>query len=299
MDDVVITTTLVRQLIAAQFPAWAGLPVTSVELDGWDNRTFRLGEELSVRLPSADGYVPQVDKELRWLPVLAPHLPLPIPEPVARGRPTDEFPRPWAVHRWRPGAPAEGPLIDDLECFAVDLARFLAALNRIDAAGGPPPGAHNGHRGGSLRTYDAETRAALGRLEGRFDTVGATAIWDNAIASEWDRPAVWVHGDVTASNLLVVDGRLSAVIDFGCVAVGDPSCDLVIAWTLLAGPSRRAFAQELDLDDGTWQRARGWALWKALITMTGAAHSGSDRTPERRAGWRTDAASLVRELIAE
>jgi aminoglycoside phosphotransferase (APT) family kinase protein len=285
----------VAQLVAAQLPHWAHLSVTPVELDGWDNTTFRLGEELSVRLPSADAYVSQVEKEHRWLPILAPKLPLPIPEPVAKGAPSHVFPRPWSVYRWLSGAPATTERVPDLERFATDLADFLAALYRIDADDGPAAGPHSFFRGGPLSTYDAETRAAIATLAGEIDAVAATRLWEDALAAIWRGVAVWVHGDVSASNLLVLDGRLSAVVDFGCSAVGDPACDLVIAWTFLHGTSRTAFRDRLPLDDETWARGRGWALWKALITLAeGEPHAAG---ASRRFGWRVGARDVIDEVL--
>src|SRR4029079_15643915 len=210
-----IDADLVRRLIADQFPQWADLPVRRVELDGWDNRTFRLGDDLSVRLPSATGYVPQIEKEHRWLPHLAPHLPLPIPSPVAKGQPAAGYPFPWSVYRWLPGEPAATGHIADYCAFAADLAGFLGALYRIDAADGPPAGAHSFYRGGSLAVYDPETRAAIATLADEIDTGMVTAIWDEALATNWQGRPVWVHGDVAVGNLLVDEDRLSAVIDFG------------------------------------------------------------------------------------
>src|SRR5688572_1175972 len=150
MEKATITPELVSRLVAAQFPQWAHRPVTRVELDGWDNTTFRLGEDLAVRLPSADAYVQQVDKEHRWLPVLAPRLPLPVPRPLAKGSPGSGFPRPWSVYRWLAGEHTTTDRVADLDRFARDLADFLAALYRIDPASGPEPGEHNFFRGGPL-----------------------------------------------------------------------------------------------------------------------------------------------------
>jgi aminoglycoside phosphotransferase (APT) family kinase protein len=215
-----IDTALVARLIGSQFPQWSGLPMHPAEPNGWDNRTFRLGPDLSVRLPSAEAYAAQVRKEQRWLPLLAPHLPLPIPVPVARG--------------------------------------------------GPPPGPHNFFRGGPLETYDSETRRAIAAAQDLIDTELATAVWEDSLAATWHGRPVWVHGDVAAGNLLVQDGRLTAVIDFGCSGVGDPACDLTIVWTLLSRESRDAFRSALPQDAATWRRGRGWALWKALITYVGS-----------------------------
>ncbi len=262
-----IDAALVRRLIAAQFPQWANLRVALVPLGGVDNRTFRLGDELTVRLPSAVGYAPQVGKEHRWLPILAPHLPLPIPEPVARGVPAEGYPFDWSVYRWLDCENASTGRIDDLTEFAEALAGFLAALQRIDATDGPPPGLHSFFRGGPLKTYDAETRRTIEALDGHIASDAATAVWQAAMAATWHGAPVWFHGDVSAGNLLVKDGRLAAVIDFGCSGVGDPACDVTIAWTLLSGESREAFRAALPVDDATWARGRGWALWKALITL--------------------------------
>jgi aminoglycoside phosphotransferase (APT) family kinase protein len=268
-ERVYIDAALVRRLVAAQFPRWADLPIRPVELDGWDNTTFRRGEDMSVRLPSSAAYAPQVEKEHRWLPRLAPLLPLPIPVPLARGEPGEGYPFPWSVYRWLDGETAMTGRIDDVVEFAGTLAEFLTALRRIDPAGGPRPGRHNFFRGGPLMVYDAETRQAIAALAGGIDAGAATAAWEAALAAEWHGPPVWFHGDVAAGNLLVEGGGLSAVIDFGTSGVGDPSCDLAIAWTFFDGESRDAFRAALRPDDATWKRGRGWALWKALITLAG------------------------------
>jgi aminoglycoside phosphotransferase (APT) family kinase protein len=253
-DEVDINVSLVGRLVAAQFPQWADLPVEPVEVDGWDNSTFRLGARMAARLPSAARYAPQVEKEHRWLPKLAPLLPLPIPVPLAKGFPGEGFPFNWSVYRWIEGETAAVGRIDNLVEFATELAEFLIALKRIDPAGGPSPGRHNFFRGGPLTVYDAETRQALAALEGRIDTGAASTVWEAALAAAWHGPPVWFHGDVAAGNLLVEGGRLSAVIDFGTSGVGDPSCDLAIAWTLFGGESRDAFRAALGLDDATWAR---------------------------------------------
>lgn len=261
-----IDVSLVRRLLV-QFPQWADLPVKRVAFDGWDNTTFRLGEDLSVRLPSAQAYAGQVEKEHRWLPRLAPLLPLPIPVPLAMGVPANGYPWHWSVYRWLEGENATIKSIADLQQFATTLAQFLAALQRIDPADGPPPGQHNFFRGGPLTTYDSETRDAIATLRGKIDADAVTAVWEAALRATWHGPPVWLHGDVSAGNLLVEKGRLNAVIDFGCTAVGDPACDLTIAWTLFSGESRNAFREALPLDRATWARGRGWALWKGLITL--------------------------------
>jgi aminoglycoside phosphotransferase (APT) family kinase protein len=282
IDKSAITTGLVARLVAGQFPQWADLPVTAVGVDGNDNTTFRLGQKMSVRLPSAEGYAPQVNKEHRWLPVLAAHLPLPIPTPVAKGDPAYGYPRHWSIYRWIEGEPATIERIVDLGRFATDLAGFLAALYRIDPAEGPAPGEHNFFRGGPLSTYDVETRNAIAALGNEIDVQAVTEVWEAALAARWIGSPVWIHGDVSADNLLVADGRLRAIIDFGCSGVGDPACDLTIAWTFFSGESRATFRKRLPLDDAAWARGRGWALWKALITLVGALKTNSEEAEKVR-----------------
>jgi aminoglycoside phosphotransferase (APT) family kinase protein len=272
-ESVEIDAALVSRLIGSQFPQWSDLPITAAEPNGWDNRTFRLGPDLLVRLPSGQSYAAQVRKEHRWLPVLAPQLPLPIPVPVAMGEPAEEYPWNWSVYRWLDGVPASTADIDNLTEFGKTLAYFLVCLQRIDATGGPAPGPHNFFRGGPLETYDADTRDAIATVGNRIDAELATEVWEAGLAETWRGSPVWVHGDVAAGNLLVRDGRLAAVIDFGSSGVGDPACDVTIAWTFLSGGSREAFRAALPLDEATWARGRGWALWKALITYAGNLES--------------------------
>ncbi len=260
-----IDAALVRRLIAAQFPQWRDLPVRPVAVDGWDNRTYRLGDDLTVRLPTAAGYVPAVAKEHKWLPRLAPHLPVAIPPIRGLGEPAEGYPFPWSVRGWLPGDTADHARIDDRSQFAVSVAGFIRALQRCDATEGPLAGAHSWFRGTSPASYDEETRRCLAALDEHVDTRRAEEVWDAALNAEWRGTPVWFHGDIASGNLLVVDGRLSAVIDFGTSGVGDPACDLVIAWTMFEGESREAFRAAVDQDDAMWARARGWALWKALL----------------------------------
>ena len=274
-----IDASLAGRLIAAQFPQWAGLAIEPVKFGGWDNRTFHLGRHMSARLPSAAHYAGQVEKEQRWLPKLAPHLPLPIPAPLALGVPGEGYPWPWSVYRWLEGESAKSARISDWRQFAGALAHFLVTLRQIDAEGGPPPGTHNFFRGGPPSTYDGETRQAIAALNGKIDAGAVTAVWDAALAAAWHGAPVWVHGDVEVGNLLLQDGRLSSVIDFGCLGVGDPACDLAIAWTLFEGESREAFRDAVSLDAATWARGRGWALWKALITLAGLPGTNASAAP--------------------
>src|SRR5437879_8189183 len=201
VEQPVIDATLVHRMVAAQFPQWADLPVRAAAVGGWDNRSFRLGERMIARLPSAADYSVQVEKEHRWLPKLAPLLPLPVPTPLAIGEPARGYPWRWSIYRWIEGDTAAPERIGDLSDFAASLAQFLIALQRIDATDGPRPGPHNFHRGGSLTTYDAETRRAIALLKDKIDTKAATEVWEAALKTTWNRPPVWIHRDVSAGNL--------------------------------------------------------------------------------------------------
>ncbi|WP_214406569.1 aminoglycoside phosphotransferase family protein [Pseudonocardia lacus] len=292
MDREEIDVELAARLVAAQFPHWADLAVTPVEVGGWDNRTFRLGATMTVRLPTAQGYVAAVGKEHEWLPRLAPRLPVAVPEPLGLGAPGCGYPWPWSVRRWIEGRPAAPGRIGDPVAFARDLATFLAALGGVDTAGGPLAGAHNFHRGGDLRVYDAETRATIDALGARVDAGLALDTWEAALDATWRGRPVWFHGDVAAGNLLVDGaGRLTGVIDFGTSGVGDPACDLVVCWTLLRGAARAAFREAVAADPAMWARGRGWALWKALITLAADAPSAAPDAGEH--------ARVVREVLAE
>ena len=273
-DD--ITVELVARLIASQFPQLATLPLTPVAESGVDNRTFRLGAAYSVRLPSADRYAHQVDKEHRWLPMLARHLPLPIPQPWARGTPEHGYPWHWSIFRWLPGASiAASQPPGDLNGLAADLGSFLAALHRIDPTNGPPATDRNWFRA-SANARDRQTRAAITALDGVIDTAAAIRVWDAARRTPEVESPVWIHGDVRAGNLLVVEDQLRAVIDFGCCGIGDPAFDLEVAWDLLSEESRATFRERLELDDATWARARGWKLWAASRALVEGLETGAE-----------------------
>ena len=262
-DELAIDAPLVRRLVATQFPQWGDLLIEPVPSAGTDNAMFRLGPDLAVRLPRIHWAVDDVEKEHAWLPRLAPLLPVAVPVPLGKGEPAASYPWHWSVYRWLQG---ENPDIEEFterRSLAQELARFVAALHRIDPTGGPLAG-----RGVPLAARDAPTRTALDALRGTIDTAAVTAAWDAALcAPVWAGPPVWVHGDLSAGNLLVVDGRLSAVIDFGGLGVGDPACDLIVAWELFSGPARRAYRDALAVDDATWARGRGWALSTALVAL--------------------------------
>jgi len=283
LDRNAIDEALLRDLLTEQFPQWASLPIRRAEPDGWDNRTFRIGDRLKARLPTGAWYALQVEKEHRWLPWLARQLPLAVPTPLARGRPGHGYPWSWSVYGWIKGEPATTARIASRRAFARSLAGFLRALRAADATNGPAPGRHNFFRGAPVAVYDAETASALAVLEDRVDTGAAAAVWRTAIASEPPGRPCWFHGDVASANLLVRDGALAAIIDFGSSGVGDPACDLVIAWTMFDGDDRLAFRESIDADAGEWRRARGWALWKALITLAKNIDGSPDEADAARA----------------
>jgi aminoglycoside phosphotransferase (APT) family kinase protein len=264
-DEIETDVALVRRLLAGQFPRWAGLPIAPVASYGTDHHIYRLGDHLVARLPRIEWATKQAAKEAEWLPRLAPHLPLALPVQLAMGRPAEGYPYDWSVYEWLPGANANGT-IDDLDQAAVDLAAFVTALRQFPTAGAPPRSPHS--RGGPLAESDASVRQAIAQLGDRIDGDAALRSWQESLdAPAWDSPEVWLHGDLLPGNLLVVDGRLSAVIDFGGLNVGDPACDLQPAWNVFAGDSRRRFRRELDVDDASWLRGRGWALAQAVMAL--------------------------------
>ena len=265
-DEVETDAALVRRLLATQFPQWADLPIEPIPSGGTDHAIYRLGEDMSVRLPRIRWAVGQAEKERHWLPRLAPHLPLAVPVPLAHGTPGEGYPWPWSVQQWLAGDNATVAYIADLEEAAVEVAGFVTALQRIDPSPGPLAAA--GSRGGPLANRDAGTREAIAALQGEIDTDAATGAWEKALeAPDWDRPPVWLHGDLLPGNVLVEDGRVSAIIDFGSFAVGDPACDTMIAWSLFSGKSREMYRAALAVDDATWARGRGCALSQALIAL--------------------------------
>ncbi|GGS70761.1 aminoglycoside phosphotransferase family protein [Nonomuraea spiralis] len=280
-DEADIDEALVRRLLAAQFPRWAGLPLRRFPSAGTVNAVYRLGDDLAVRLPRIPQGVGDVAKEQRWLPVLAPVLPVPIPAVLGSGSPGEGFPWAWSVCRWLDGdnpdagalsggplsggaaAPAAGQAAESAVDLAADLAAFVGALREVDPAGAP-----DAYRGGPLARLDTATRAAIGELDGLIDTGAATAAWEEALsAPEWLGGPVWVHADLMPGNLLVRDGRLSGVIDWGTLGAGDPACDLIPAWNLLPPAARDVFRAELGADDAMWARGRGRALSMALIQL--------------------------------
>ena len=256
---------LVRRLLAGQFPHWAGLAIDPVVSYGTDHDIYRFGDDFAARLPRIGWATRQAVKEATWLPKLASQLPLAVPVQLAMGRPAEGYPFAWSVYTWLPGENANGT-IDDLEQAAVDLAAFVCALRKVDTTGAHPRSA--GSRGAPLTELDEPVRRSIAELGDRIDGKAAVRSWEESLqAAPWDGEEVWVHGDLLPGNLLVVDGRLSAVIDFGCLNVGDPACDLQPAWNVFAGDSRALYRAELDVDDASWLRGRGWALSQAVVAL--------------------------------
>ena len=261
--EVHIDAALVGRMISEQFPRWAGLRIRAVPSTGTVNAIYRIGDRLCARLPRVEEWAPDLDREWRWLPRLAPRLSLRIPEPVARGRPTGSYPFPWAIYGWIEGEPYSDDLVDDEGEVARDLARFVAELRGVD----PAPGAPRGGRP-PLRELDAATRGAIGASRHAIDVEAATAAWERSLgAPAWGGTPVWIHTDLLRPNLLVRGGRLHAVIDFGGVGVGDPAADVIPAWSVFGRAGRRVFRDALDVDDGTWNRARGFALHQAAMII--------------------------------
>jgi len=256
-DELDLDEALVRRLLAEQFPGWAELPLRRVEPSGTVNAIFRLGDELSVRLPRREGPTRPGGKELDWLPRLAPLLPVEIPVPVAQGRPSGEYPWFWEIHTWVEGETVPVDEIDAIRA-ARDLAAFVRALQQVDPEGAPPG------RGIPLAVRDEEMEYWFSRF-GREDV---RLEWERALAAPpWEGPPVWHHGDLDARNWLVRAGRIGGVIDWGSMGVGDPACDVMVAWKLHSAAARDAFREALPTDDATWARARGWAISQAVAAL--------------------------------
>ncbi len=263
VDEFEIDASLVQRLLSKQFPHWASLPLKPVPSAGTDNALYRLGDEMVVRLPRIGWAVEAIEKECKWLPKLAPFLPFSIPTPLGKGVPSENYPWPWSVYKWLEGNNPIVGHIPDPVLLTNDLVMFIQALHKITLPNGPIS-----NRGVPLEKQDRETRKALKQLEEMMDVSTITAIWETALQTpKWSKPSVWVHGDLSPGNLLIQNGRLNAVIDFGILGIGDPACDLIIAWNLLPASMRNIFRNALEVDDATWERGRGWALSNALIAL--------------------------------
>ena len=264
-DEVDTDITLVRRLLAAQFPQWAALRIDEVASYGTDHDIYRLGDHLAARMPRIGWAVGQATKEREWLPKLAPQLPLAVPVPLVIGRPAEGYPFEWSVYEWLPGENADSH-IQDMNQAAIDLAAFIQALRQVDTSGAHPRPVHG--RGGPLIEGDEQVRRSITELGDRIDGDTTLRLWEESLsAAAWRGEEVWVHGDLLPGNLLVVDGRLSGVIDFGGLNVGDPACDLQPAWNMFADESRQRFLAELEVDEASWLRGRGWALYQAVSAL--------------------------------
>ncbi|WP_342638511.1 aminoglycoside phosphotransferase family protein [Orientia tsutsugamushi] len=265
----ILSPDLARKLIAEQFPEYASLTIVDVEKQGHDNRTYRLGEHMLIRMPTAADYALKVPKEQELLLQLAKRLSVSIPAPIKMGKPSTDYPYPFSIYKWLSGKSINLlTLIDqEKEQLAFDLAKFLKELQAITDVEGPEPGQHNWWRGDHVSVYDKGAREQIAELAEIIDASKALALWDQACATRWNKTPVWIHGDFAIGNILMDSEKLSAVIDFGGAAVGDPACDLVIAWTYLSGKARKIFISEMDMDQCTWLRARAWALWKATFEL--------------------------------
>jgi len=264
----IINIQLATQLINEHFPQWAGLAIEPVASAGTDNALFHLGEAMLIRLPNAQWAYQQVEKEQRWLPLMADHLPIDIPRPIAMGRSSVAFEHSWSIYNWLDGSDLSQQSLENLDQAAIDLAAFIRALQSRNSSGGPRAGAHNNYRGIDLSKLDSVVRSSIDELGSRIDGPVISELWQCALnESPWQQAPVWLHGDIHPGNILAKHGRISAVIDFGLMGVGDPACDLLVAWNLLAHDSRQLFRQHLQVDDSTWARGRGWALYTALVAL--------------------------------
>lgn len=276
-----INASLVSRLVAEQFPQWRALPVREVDRQGWDNWTFRLGDDLSVRLPSGAVYAAAVAKEERALSFLDGALSLPVPSLMGIGVPSEDYPYPWSVRNWLPGDTIGGTPGLDQDRLAQALGTWLTSLRSQATGAGSVAGRHSHFRGCHPSVYSDQVEVALRELDARIDRGLCREIWLTGTTSVWKAEPVWFHGDFAEGNLLVADGQLSAVIDFGTCGVGDPACDLVIAWTYFTGAHRAVFREYAGLEDDAWERARAWALWKALATMVGLSSPDPGGTQTR------------------
>jgi aminoglycoside phosphotransferase (APT) family kinase protein len=276
-EPIIPTLDLACKLIAEQFPAFSHLLITDVEQQGHDNRTYRLGSDMLIRMPTAEHYALKVPKEQALLPQLAKRLSLSIPAPIKMGKPSADFPYSFSIYKWLPGKSINLLTLteQEKEQLAFDLAQFLKELQAINDVEGPTPGQHNWWRGDHVIVYDKGAREQIAELADLIDTKRSLALWHQACTTKWNKTPLWVHGDFAIGNMLMNDGKLSAVIDFGGAAVGDPACDLVIAWTFLSGIAREIFINEMNLDHDTWLRARAWALWKATFELCQIADKSS------------------------
>ncbi|MER6812599.1 aminoglycoside phosphotransferase family protein [Spirillospora sp. NPDC000708] len=279
--EIEISADLVRELLREQHPDLAGLAVREVA-GGWGNQMWRLGDELAVRMPRTAGAPELLRKECRWLPVLAPRLPLPVPVPVRIGEPSARFPKPWTIMTWVPGEPLDQGSISRGDHAADALAGFLKALHAQAPEDAPISQDRGDHPKKCTDGFDRFFHAVV--PDGLAD--GVRAVWDDAVAApEWDGPPVWVHGDLHPANVVVSDGTLSGVIDFDAMFAGDPAWDLAAAWVILpAGTAARFFDAYARADGATIRRARGLAALKSLFLLL-MGRNGDQGLPGGKPAW--------------
>lgn len=260
------TLDLAKKLIDTQFPKYSHLSITEVKDQGHDNVTYRLGDKLLIRIPTTEIYAQKVSIEQEFLPKLAPYLHTNIPTPIGMGSPSKDYPLPFSIYEWIDGESANHVDSDNLNNIAIELATFLKELQSVDL-NGPMPGQHNWWRGDHLSVYDEDARKQISNLATTIDSNACLSLWEKACNTQWQHPPVWIHGDLSSGNIIIKDNQLHGIIDFGCMGMGDPACDLVIAWTYLPKEASNIFINSLSLDDDTWLRAKGWALWKATYEL--------------------------------
>lgn len=278
-----ISIELVKKLVDEQFPQYSNLEIQPVKFTGIDNRTFHLGNDMLIRMPSAEGYAPQVLKEQKWLPVLDKYLDIKIPKPIHLGKSEADYPWNWSIYQFIPGKSVNTLKLttDEKKELANDLASFIKNLHQVPTKDAPKGGLHNYYRGCHQSIYDKDAREDIETLSDIIDSSKALNLWEKALKSKWMQKPVWVHGDLAIGNLLMQNGKLTAVIDFGCMGIGDPACDLVMAWTFFDDESREIFETKTDLDEDTWNRARAWALWKACFELVEIKDKSSEEALQK------------------
>lgn len=288
-----IDEELVRELLREQHPELAGLELHQA-VRGWDNQMWRLGDELAVRLPMTPRGPELLRSEQRWLPELAERLPLPVPTPVRVGEPSDRYPKTWSVVKWVPGEPADRTPISAGSDGAETLAEFLLALHQEAPAEAPP----NPSRGVPLKLLADEVEKGFEALADHIPA-GAREIWADALAAgEHEGPDVWLHGDLHPANVVVADGALSGVIDFGELGGGDPATDLAAAWVLLPdGEAKRLFELYSRADEHTVRRARGWAVRQSLMLVS-VGLAGDRGLPGGKPTWRPAGQKAIARVLA-
>lgn len=268
-DSCKININIAQRLIYEQFPEYKNLIIKEVEEQGHDNRTYRLGNDLLIRLPTDSHYALKVPKEQELLPQLGKYLSINIPTPVKMGKPSKSFPYPFSIYKWLDGKSINLLNLNTQELcvLAYDLAQFLKELQKINLVSGPKPGQHNWWRGDHISIYSKNAESQIKMLSDFIDTSKALNLLKEACATKWEKDPVWIHGDFAIGNMLAQNNKLAGIIDFGGMAIGDPACDLVIAWTYLSDDARILFINEMDMDDQTWLRSKAWALWKATFEL--------------------------------